>query len=438
MFSSKPASPTIRLTTWTIIILFAVIVSGSYFARVEIVARGQGKVIPGNRVQVVQPQVDGKIASIRVREGDLVKSGQPLVDMDSVAARNSIERVDAEIERQTVDAAIARSLTEALSSGDPSDSNFIERGQTAFRRLSSSPTSKVPGSEALITSTLTALRDQIAHIDAQLFRVDRARQAQQARLEKGRADQAVAQKRFASADTLRQKGAISEFEYLGRLREINSIDADVAIAERELDGLAAEATATTKQRASSVSSAQATYRKQLNDAEIALLALRSDRTVALTQLRNLSLSAPIEGRVEHLTIFTVGGFIEAGDRLLTIVPSNDTIEIESYFDNRDIGFLVPGQSAFVKFDAFPAERYGVIKGRVTQVGADSRGDVVPGQWVYAARIALDQNSIRVADSQIPFVTGMTATIDVVTGERRLISYFFEPVFKALQDSFGER
>ncbi|WP_292323084.1 HlyD family type I secretion periplasmic adaptor subunit [Mesorhizobium sp.] len=435
---ANPVSPTIRLTAWTLIALFATIVVGSYVAKTEIVARGEGKVIPASRVQVVQPQVDGKIVKILVAEGQFVTAGDLLVMMDTTAIESEIGRIEASMEEQLQEATVARSIIEPLASGDPSDKNFVEMGKEVLQRQQVRTQAQIAGTEALVVSILSALRDQVAEADAQLNRIARGRNTQRARLDKANSDREIVTQRFASTQTLRKQGTISEFDYLERLRELKAIEGEVVIAERELDGLAAEAEALTNQRASIISTALSTYRKQLNGSEIALQGLQAELRAAKTRLADLSLAAPMDGRVEHLSVFTVGGFVEAGSTLMSIVPSDKTIEIEAFFDNRDVGFLESGQKAFVKFDAFPAERFGIVHGRVTSVGADARGDVAVGKWVYAVRLKLDQPGIQMPEREIRFAPGMTATIDVITGERRLISYFFEPILKAIQDSFGER
>ncbi|TJW16698.1 MAG: HlyD family type I secretion periplasmic adaptor subunit [Mesorhizobium sp.] len=434
----KPVSPTIRLTAWLLIGMFVTVILGSYVARTEIVARGQGKVIPTNRVQVVQPQVDGKIVKILVVEGQSVKAGDLLVAMDTTTVESEIKRIEVSIERQLQEEAVARSIIAPLSNTDPTSEGFVETGMVVFQREKTSLPAKINGADALVEAVLSALRDQVAQANAQLTRIARSRDAQQVRLEHARSDREIVSQRFASAEMLRKQGTISEFDYLERLREQKSIESEALIAERELDGLAAEAEAMIKQRTSVISTALSTYRKQLNDAEIVLQGLNADLRAATNQLANLSLKAPASGRIEKLSVFTVGGFVEAGSTLMSIVPSDDDIEIEAFFDNRDVGFLESGQQAFVKFDAFPAERFGIVHGRVTSVGADARGDVVPDKWVYVVRLKLERRNIQMAERSIKFAPGMTATIDVITGERRLISYFFEPILKAIQDSFGER
>lgn len=210
------------------------------------------------------------------------------------------------------------------------------------------------------------------------------------------------------------------------------------IAERQLEVYTAESDASAKQRAHVISAALVTYRRQLNEAEIALQSLAADLRAAEKRLQDTVLLAPGGGHVENLSVYTVGGYVNAGATLMSIVPANTDLEIEAFFDNRDIGFLQPGQKAFIKFDAFPAERFGVVGGKVSGVGSDAREDTATKKWVYAVRLIPDQAGVTADGRQIRFSSGMTATIDVITGRRRLISYFFEPVLKALQDSFGER
>jgi hemolysin D len=432
-----PLSPTIRLTAWAFVFLFIAIVAGSYFAKIEIVARGEGRVIPASRVQVVQPQVDGKIIAILVKEGQAVKSGDALVIMDATAAESDIERILAGIERQTQEAVVAASIQEPLTHHDPTDRGFVRAGRAVLRRHQV-VNPEQDSTEPLVVAALSALRDQVAEMDAQLNRVESARTAQLARLERARADREIVSRRFASAQTLRAQGTMSEVDYLERLRVLRAAENDAVIAKRELSEYVAEAEAMLKRRTSTISAALSTYRKQFNDAEIALRGLRAELRSAQRHIANLSLKAPASGRVENLSVFTLGGFVEAGSTLMSIVPTDDKLEIEAFFDNRDIGFLQAGQKAFVKFDTFPAERFGIIRGRVSNVGADARLQTANGKWVYAARLSLDQSAIRISDRTIGFAPGMTAIVDVITGERRLISYFFEPILKVIQDGFGER
>jgi len=430
-----PASPTARITVWLLVAFFAVAVTSSYLAKTEIVARGQGKIVPAGRVQTVQPRSDGKITAIHVTEGEAVQRGQPLVELDGTSARSDIDRIKAEIDRQSQDRALARSILSPLDCGDPAKEDFVEDGLSVWRREGATGPADT---EAMTVAVLSALRDQIVQIDTQIFQIEQMKDVQVARVEKARTDWRFLTQRFAASASLKQQGAISNSEYLERSRLINASKNEVLIAERELAGFDAEARTVTAQRNSVISEVRSTYRKQFSIASIALKALQGELGAAERRLADLSIEAPITGRIENLSVHTIGGFVEAGADLMAVVPSDGRIELEALFDNQDIGFLREGQWAFVKFDAFPPERFGVVRGAVSSIGADSRQQKPGGPWVYAVRLQLEQSSIPVGGRMAALSPGMTATVDVITGERRLISYFFEPILKALQDSFGER
>ncbi len=299
-------SPTLRLTAWSMIALVAAIVAGSAVATTEIVARGQGKVIAASRTQSIQPQADGRIVGIPVAEGQRVAAGELLVEMDPTAAAADIERLAAEIERQALEAANATAQVEALTRADPADGAFVGLGRSAMRRGMSGSGPRAAEAEARLAAELTALEDQISQLDAETTRIARSQDAQQARLDRSRVDRDIAGRRFRSAEALRKGGTISEADFLDRLRETKAADADVAIAERELASLAAAAEALLRQRAGVVSAAIAAHRKQASDAGIALAGLKAELGAAERRLADLSIRAPIAGKVEDLRVFIRG------------------------------------------------------------------------------------------------------------------------------------
>lgn len=427
--TSKPPSPTIRITAWLFVVMFLIIATGSFVATIEIVARGTGRVIPSGRVQNIQPLTDGKIGKILVAEAQTVKAGDILIRQDTAAAESTIKKIEADIERYERDAQVARAIVAPLSGSAMSAEKLPDEGREV--------NVVAPEAELLVQTVLSALRDQVLQIDAQIDRIHKTRKAQEARLTQAQADLEIVQATFQASDSLRKQGSISEFDYRTRQRELKASEGDVTVAEGRLGELDGEEAVLVRQKASLFSTTQSTYRKQLNDAEIGLQTSNAELKAAEIQLEGLTIKSPTNGKVEKLTVHTVGGFVEAGENLMSIVPSDGKIEIEAFFENRDVGFISPGQKAFIKFDAFPPERFGMVFGKVANVGADAR-EGAAGKWVYAVRIELDQSKIFSSGRELAFMPGMTATIDVITGERRLISYFFEPIVKVLQDSFGER
>ena len=122
---------------------------------------------------------------------------------------------------------------------------------------------------------------------------------------------------------------------------------------------------------------------------------------------------------------------------MRIVPDDNITEIEAVFANSDIGFIKKNQLVNIKLDAFPAERFGMLRGRVTNVSADAI-EVPKVGWGFVVRIRPETPYLKTLAIKYPLKSGMTATIDIVTGERNLLSYFFAPILKTVQDSMGER
>jgi hemolysin D len=429
-FADHQVSPTIRLTAWTLILAAGVIIIASLVSKIEIVARGQGKIVPTGKVQIIQAQESGKVADILIKEGETVKISQPLIELDKSDAQSLIDQLSSEIERQSLEKSLSRLVLDAFDANDPTSAQFSKAAAAASAQDQSL--------HRLVVSTLQAIQDEITQIDAEIEKLARSAITQDVKISTGNEELVLAQQRYTSALALRKSGTISQFDMLEREENLKKVKGHLAVATHEAAEINAAVGAIQKQRDSIISKYKASFEDRFNAASAALQGLQGQLTRQQVRLKNAALLAPIDGKVENLKVTTIGAFVEAGTPILTIVPISGSIEIEAYFENRDIGFLQVGQDAFIKLDAFPAERFGVVKGKVISVGADARDPKTNNTWVYAVRLSLEKDHVLSNRRPIQFVAGMTATIDVVTGARKVASYFFEPIVKAMQDSFGER
>jgi hemolysin D len=450
-------SPTLRITAWTFVALFVFIVVGSSIGKTEIVARGSGRIVSTDRTQSIQPQFSGQIRDILVRDSQPVRAGETLILLDSTQIESEIGRLSAHLRQQRRELAIATAILEPLITMDPADDGFVERGVGRF--LNDDQISEIDDIEddtRLVRAILAAVQADIAEVDAQTAQIGAALATQQARADRSQSDYEIVLERNESAAELERTGVISRANFLERLRETRSAEGDVLIALRQLDELQSQLQYARQNRQSIVARAIAEQRRRAAEARTAIQGTDAELAAATNRLRNTQIVTPVAGRVENLQVYTIGGFVDAGDLLMAIVPDEQDLEIEAFFENRDAGFLQAGQQVFVKLDAFPSERFGFVTGTILSVGADARrspGGSVPtslaeaarlaqsaatGEWVYAVRIALDQTHVERDGREYAFAPGMTGTLDVVTGERRLISYFFEPIIRAIQDGLGER
>jgi hemolysin D len=209
--------------------------------------------------------------------------------------------------------------------------------------------------------------------------------------------------------------------------------------------------------------AEAEFRhKTLSDlamTEQKLASLQEQLVQAGQRLKLQTLTAPVDGTVQQLAIHTEGGVVTPAQALLIIVPTGSPLEIEASVSNRDIGFVYPGQEAAVKVDTFSFTKYGLLSGRVDsvsqdavmrskplddgrknrQTGAESDSSEPKGQeFVYVARVKLDQTHMLVDGKQVNLTPGMAVTAEIKTGERRIIEYLLSPLARHSQQALRER
>jgi hemolysin D len=424
-------SPTLRYTAWVLLALFATLVVGSFIAKTEIVARGTGRVLALGRTQTIQPQFNGKIAEIKAVDASSVKIGDLLVRLDATQANADVSRLSVNLDLTKRQLALHETILAALNHGDPTETDFVPFGKNALM-AKLSPLEAKPEDISFSEDSLKSFAASAAEFDSQALQLQSNINTAATRLAKAGQDRDLLQERVA------KKGGVSDAAFLDIKKEIAAADQDIRIADNQKQELEAQKNTTLQSRNRYIASLRADQQQKIADLRNTLATLSSEHDAARNRQLNTSIVSPVSGRIENLQIFTQGGFVQAGQTLMSVVPEGEGLEIEALFENRDAGFLAVGQTVFIKLDAYPAERFGILTGKVLSVGADARKDETTKTWVYAAKIKPDQNFIEREGKRYPIVPGMTGTTDVVTGDRRLISYFFEPIIKALQDGFGER
>jgi hemolysin D len=151
-----------------------------------------------------------------------------------------------------------------------------------------------------------------------------------------------------------------------------------------------------------------------------------------------TLTAPIDGIVQQLAVHTVGGVVTPAQQLMVIAPREGLLEVEAWVDNKDIGFVNPEQIAEIKVEAFPFTRYGTIDGKILTLSKDAVPLDKVG-LVYSARVSMDRSTIRVEnDKEVYLSPGMNVTVEIKTGQRRLIEYFLSPLLQTTRESIRER
>jgi hemolysin D len=442
-----PPSPIGRTIGATIILLFCVALVWAWAGTIDIVASAPGIVVPSGRTKVIQPFETGVVRSIRVQDGQAVKAGDVLIELDPTV--NAAERDHLRDDLLAEQLNIAR-LHAALAGGDNPVADFTPHADANPALISAQ--------RQLLLNQVTEHRAKIAALARQQAQKEAEQGTIAATIHKLETTIPVIQQRVDIRKTLMDKELGSKITYFEILQLLVEQQEDLGVHKNRLREAEAAAAAIGETRGQ----AEAEYRRTLADelakAEQKANGLSQDLIKAEQKTRLQRLTAPVDGMVQQLAIHTVGGVVTPAQSLLLVVPSDSRMEIEAMVSNRDIGFVHAGQDAEIKIDTFNFTRYGLLHGQVLSVSqdavirdrkqdrADDRGlgtqnetSEPRGQELnYTARISLDRTRMQIDDREVNLSPGMATTVEIKTGSRRIASYLLSPLLRYRQETLRER
>jgi len=422
----KPSHPA-PLWTMRLIILFALLaLLWSFFGKLDIVASARGKLIPSVKVKVVQSLDTGTVRDILVENGQRVKAGQPLIELDTTQAHADADKAHA----IRADAAQTVARAQALL-------NAVEHDQKPLVALLDGQSSeKRADAQRFADGLFAEYKDKLAVNRAELEK--RQAELDTARHQIEKLSQTVPLAR-QSADAYRDLAAqqyVSRQDYLDKEQARIQQEQDLAAQKSH----ARELRAGVDEQRSSVTAISAQFRREqldiLNQAQRQLDQYEQEEAKADQRQSRLVLRAPVDGVVQQLNVHTIGGVVTQAQALMEIVP-DDTLEVEVSVENKDIGFVNLAQDAVVKIDAFPYSRYGYLNGSVSKISNNAAQDKRMG-LVFPVIIKLPANRLHVDNKWINLSPGMAVTVEIKTGRRRVVEYFLSPLLETGQESLRER
>jgi hemolysin D len=442
-----PPSPIGRAIGATIVGVFVLAVGWACLGTIDIVATAPGKIIPSGRSKVVQPFEIGVVRAIHVHDGQSVKQGDVLIELDPTM--NAAERDHLQSDLIAAQLDVAR-LRAALA--DRPDA------LAEFRPPAGADPALVGMQRQFLLTQTAELHAKLAALDGQKAQKEAERATAAAAIGKIEALIPLLQQQVDMRKTLFEHETGSKLAYVQTVQQLVEQEQELNIQKsryREADAAVAAITETRAQTA-------AEYRRTLFDdlakAEPKAAGLAQDLIKAEQRTRLQLLTAPVDGVVQQLAVHTVGGVVTPAEPLLVIVPVGSHLEIEAMISNRDVGFVEAGQEAEIKVTTFNFTRYGLLHGRVLTVSRDAIGRDNPqdqkrdkGQDqenpqqaprneepVYAARVSLDRTQMQVENKLVNLSPGMAVTAEIKTGSRTIMSYLLSPLRKYRQDSLRER
>jgi hemolysin D len=405
--------------------------------------------VPTGRTKVIQPFETGVVRAIHVQDGQPVKSGDVLIEIDSTI--NEAERDRLQKEYMTTALDVARLKAALNMANDPT---------ADFTAPEDAPPDQVAMAKSLLTNQVEEIRSKLTGLDQQIAQNQGNSAAVQSTINKIVDALPFLAKRAEARQVLADKG-------IGSKLDAYSAQQDLVEHQQELQvqkGRLAEATAGVASLQEQRKQAEAEYKhKNLDDltqAEQKASSLQEQLVQASEKYRLQTLTAPVDGTVQQLAVHTEGGVVTPAQILMSVVPADSHLEIEAMVSNRDIGFVHADQDVAVKIDTFSFTKYGLLHGTVTSISQDaiardkpqentggkpqtsgsedSSSEPKGQELVYAARVSLDKTQMDVDGKLVNLTPGMAVTVEIKTGQRRVIEFLLSPLFKHKQEAMRER
>jgi hemolysin D len=443
---ATPPSPTGRLLGLLIIVFFGIAALWSLLGRVDIIATATGRIAPAGEVKTIQPLDPGIVRAIDVQDGDHVHAGQLLVELDPTQPGADRDQSERDMIHAQLDVARLSALNVAAATGHapqmmaPPDApaDLVGEARTAMLAQAAQHAAKMGD-----------LTQQIQQRSAEAAEYG-------ASIEKTRAAIPMLAEKERIHRELTSQGYGTSLSYLDAQQQLSDARHDINVQSSRAAQAYAAREALERQRQEAQSEYVATILSDLRKAQEQANEFTQQWVKARNRVFQTKLLSPIDGVVEQMTIHTLRGVVTPAQRLMIVVPDTRKFFVEAQLENRDVGFVRPGQPVKVKIETFNFTRYGMIDGRVIKVSRDAvpSDDPQPGNGMtsprttpapgssgsphYTARIALSRTTMEIDGRTEPLVPGMAVTAEIKTGNRTIIDYLLSPLARKTNESLHER
>ncbi|MGI9406565.1 MAG: HlyD family type I secretion periplasmic adaptor subunit [Hyphomicrobiaceae bacterium] len=418
-----PRTALVLILAMTIIVASAI--GWAWWATLEEVTSGAGRVIPYRQTQVVQTLEGGIAREILVQEGDLVEKDQVLMRIDDTGFASRLGELrqrgwalQTKIARLTAEANGAEKITfnDAILKAVP---QAVRSEQETFRAR-----------KLKLDGEINVLKQQLRQRELAAIELDTSKKKLESTLE-------PLDRELELTRQLEARGAVPKIDVLRLQREVASMRGELNIVSSSLPR-AQSAIAEARRRIENARSAFVSdIREQLASARSDLAVIEERLKAATDRVTRTSLRAPARGIINKMNVTTLGAIVQPGRDVIEIVPFDDSLLIETRIRPQDVAFIRPKQDASVKLTAYDFLVYGSLEGKVERISADTIADD-RGDAFYRVIVKTRKNYLERSGARLPIIPGMIASVDIKTGEKSVLDYLLKPVLRARHEALRER
>jgi hemolysin D len=429
---AAPPAKWSRSLLWAIMFLMVATICWASWAEIDIIATAQGKIVPSGQVKIIQPLETGVVKTIFIKEGQHVKTGDKLIALDNTSSQADVDRLSNEWQGYRDDLARQQQFLARLN-GATNQTQSTQEANKDVEEHNLLPLNQ----QLLLANNWQEYQAKQRSYLSEITKIKAEKKAIKINVNRLEKTLPLISEQVESVESLLSDSLVPRHQYLELKREhieqqemlnferanVEQINATIIAAEQSLTAYMAETKRMTWQEINQLTRQSESIKQELTKAQ------------RLSQLRILT--APVDGVVEELVVATIGGIVTPAQELMIIVPNGQQLEVDAGLLNKDIGFVHTRQIAEIKIDSFPFTKYGVIDGQVIDISADAIEHEQLG-LLFPLKASLNTDQINVNGKWVKLKPGMSVTVEIKTGTRRLMEFLLAPLMRGVSEGARER
>lgn len=403
--------------------LFIFVLWGS-FSNIDEITRGSGKVIPYGQNQIIQNLEGGIVESILIEEGQVVKAGQVILKISNAKSTST-----SQTNSMKYNELFAKQLRLNAEANDkkftyvPTEDTQLQESIRLAKMLYDSNRLEENAKDEAIVKQIEQRKQEYKEAQARINSLKRSLD--------------FVSEEISMTAPMVQEGVKSKVDFLKLKREANGIENDIEASSLSLPRLQFAIDEYKSKRAESRQLFINKAKKELNEVTAEIQRLQTQQIELSDKVDRTMVRSPVDGIVQKLFLHTVGGVIKPGADLVEIVPTDKRLYLEIQIKPSDIAFIHPGAAAQVKISAYDFSIHGGLTGKVVNISPDTITDN-EGDTYYIIHIETTKNHLGTKKHPLKIIPGMTASSDIVTGQKTVMQYLLKPILKSKQYVFSER
>ena len=435
LYSNSNEEPTrVTNTIFLLVIsIFTVLILWAAFADIDELARGNGKVIPTDKIQTVQSLDGGIISEIFIKEGDIVKFDDPLMKIDTTRFQATLE--ESKQEYLSLLALKTRLEVESTINVNKDLPNLI------FDEKITKDSSRYDINEKLLLENrFRELKSSINVLESQENQKEQELKEIESTIKKLTDSLGFIEEQRVTIRKLVERGIKSNYDLLDIEKEYNVTKGDLQTARLSVARSNFAITEAKNRIKEKIDTFKAEASRDLQKTTSQINKFEAKMVGDRDKVAKTTITSPVDGIIKQLNFNTIGGVVQSGVDLVEIVPLSDALVVEAKIDPKDIAFINPSQKAIIKVTAYDFSIYGGLEGKIVEISADTiiDKDSKDGKSYYRVLVKTDKNYLERKGKKLPIIPGMVTTVDIITGKKTILDFLLKPILKVKQESLHER